>query len=115
MKTAVIFTFLLFCNCAIMFSGYKFSDLAKVKVYSSPPQCRYQEIGSIAGSDEDYSDLIEKLQLRALKNGGNALILQQQGQNTIGKSGVGGSNNMVIGGGSSEEKIYLLATIILIQ
>jgi len=44
-----------------MFSGYKFSDLAKVKVYSSPPQFKYQEIGSIAGSDEDYSDLINRL------------------------------------------------------
>jgi len=59
--------------------------------------------------------LTEKLQLRALKMGGNALILQQQGQNTIGSSGMVGTSNMVIGGGGSDDKIYLLATIILVQ
>ena len=102
---------LLICSCA----STRFTQLASVMVYTEAPSFKYEALGTIAGYDEDYSDLIEELQARALKMGGNALIIKQQGKNLTGSSAVVGTESAVVGGGSSNEKIYILATVIKVE
>lgn len=89
-------------------------DLSKVQIFfKAPPDTQYTIIGTIAGSDEDYDDLIEDLQERTLKMGGNAFIVINQNSNYESSAMVGGvSGGAVIGASSDNDKINYLVRVI---
>jgi hypothetical protein len=110
---------LLFCivtlNCAPSLHNTSETKLANIQILFSPPNAPYEVIGTIAGSDEDYEDLIEDLQERTIKMGGNAFIVINQNRNSESSSMVGGvSGGAVIGGSSHNDKINYLVQVIWI-
>lgn len=85
-------------------------SITTVRVYFEPPQFAYQEIGTIAEEDEDYDDLIENLQSRALEMGGNAVLVTSRA--TGKESGLLGVNGIL--GAEEHSKHAVVAVVIRI-
>ena len=103
----------LLINCASTLYDLSDDALAKIQIFFSPPNATYEVIGTIAGSDEDYDDLIEDLQERTIKMGGNAFIVINQNSNSESSAMVGGvSGGAIIGGSSNNDKINYLVQVI---
>jgi hypothetical protein len=53
-------------------------------IYMKYPDCPYKEIGTIVARDDDYEQVIEALQKRAIALKGNALVIIYQGKKESG-------------------------------
>ena len=112
-KFSPIFIIMVLINCASSLYNTSETELAKIQIFFEPPDAPFTIIGTIAGSDEDYDDLIEDLQERTIKMGGNAFIVINQNSNSESSSMVGGvSGGAIIGGSSNNDKINYLVQVI---
>ena len=112
---------LIFCtatiNCAPSLYNTSEAALSKIQIFFEPPDAPFTVIGTIAGSDDDYNDLIEDLQKRTIEMGGNAFIVINQNKNRESSGMIGGvSGGAIIGTSSdSEETNYLVQVIKLFK
>lgn len=88
-------------------------DLAKIQIFFEPPDAPFTVIGTIAGDDDDYEELIEDLQERTIEMGGNAFIVINQNKGRESSTVITGvADGAVVGASSDNDKTNYLVQVI---